>query len=426
MRLWFRLSESIGKSLLINEEIAGKHMETKESLLVVNIFGPDKPGILAAFAKALLKYAIEIVDIEQVSLQNTLGLHLLLKLKEGNKVEDSVIKDLLFEGSKLDLTLTYQWIPEAKIQQKSRRKLLVLTHFGDIRSIADLSGVLAEENVNIEGISSQSHHGAGSVEMTVNITGLSNVDSLKNKMMDKSRQLNVDLAIQTMAAYRKNKRMICFDMDSTLVDMEGIDEMARKAGVHREVARITTKAMRGDFDFGTSLRQRVAMLRGLALDDVMDIRNRIILSEGADELLTTLKWLGFKLGIVSGGFDVFAEYLKDKFSLDFAYANRLEIENGALTGKLRGDIVDAAQKARILNQVSCDLGIPLDQVVAVGDGANDALMLSQAGLGIAYNAKPGLDRIANVALSRAHFNHIFHLLGITEEDIDEAMSCKPL
>jgi phosphoserine phosphatase len=174
--------------------------------------------------------------------------------------------------------------------------------------------------------------------------------------------------------------------------MEGIDEMARKMGVHREVARITDKAMRGDFDFEESLRQRVAMLRGLPLADVMEIRNQMTLSQGAEELLTTLKWLGFKLGIVSGGFDIFAESLKDKFNLDFAFANRLEIENGTLTGKVQGDIVTAAQKARLVNRVACDAGIPLDQVVAVGDGANDSLMLTQAGLGIAYNAKKALDR----------------------------------
>jgi phosphoserine phosphatase len=226
-----------------------------------------------------------------------------------------------------------------------------------------------------------------------------------------------------MVAHRKNKRMICFDMDSTLVAMEGIDEMARKMGVHREVARITDKAMRGDFDFEESLRQRVAMLRGLPLADVMEIRNQMTLSQGAEELLTTLKWLGFKLGIVSGGFDIFADGLKEKFNLDFAFANRLEIENGSLTGKVQGDIVTAAQKARLVNRVACDAGIPLDQVVAVGDGANDALMLTQAGLGIAYNAKKALDRVANVALSHARFNHVFHLLGITEDDIEEAMSC---
>jgi phosphoserine phosphatase len=395
-------------------------------LLMVNISGPDRPGILAAFAKVLQNYNIEIVDIQQASLQQTMGLQLLLKFEAASQSRDSAIKDLLFEGSQLSLTLNFKLLAPDQIQGFDQRKRLVLTYFGDTRAIAELSKVLAEEDANIEMISSATHHGARSFEMIVNIIGVNSVDRLKSRMLAKSRELNVDLAVQSMVAHRKNKRMICFDMDSTLVEMEGIDEMARKAGVHREVARITDKAMRGDFDFEESLRQRVAMLKGLSLDEVMEIRSQMILSQGADALLTTLKWLGFKLGIVSGGFDIFADYLKDKFSLDFAFANRLEIKNGALSGKVQGDIVDAAQKARIINQVACDMGIPLDQVVAMGDGANDSLMLTQAGLGIAYSAKKALDRVANVALSRARFNHIFHLLGITEEDIEEAMSCKTL
>ncbi|MBT8370974.1 MAG: phosphoserine phosphatase SerB [Deltaproteobacteria bacterium] len=397
-----------------------------ENLLMVNIYGPDRPGIIAAFVKVLQNYEIELVDIQQASLQQTIGLHLLLKFDTASQTKDSAIKDLLFEGNQFNLALNFQLLAPDQIQRIDHRRRLVLTYFGDTPAIAELSKVLAEENANIEMISSATHHDARSFEMMVNTTGIDSIDRLKSRMMAKSRELNVDLAIQTMVAHRKNKRMICFDMDSTLVDMEGIDEMARKAGVHREVTRITDKAMRGDFDFEESLRQRVAMLRGLSLDDVVEIKNQMIVSQGAEALLTTLKWLGFKLGIVSGGFDIFADYLKDKFSLDFAFANCLEIKNGALTGKLDGDIVDAAQKARIVNQIACDMGIPLDQVVAIGDGANDSLMLSQAGLGIAYNAKKALDRVANVALSKAHFNHVFHLLGITEEDIEEAMSCKAL
>jgi len=396
------------------------------NLLMVNISGLDRPGILAAFAKVLQNYNIEIVDIQQASLQQTIGLHLLLKFEPASQSKDSAIKDLLFEGNRLNLTLNFNLLAPDQIQGIDQRKRLVLTYFGDTRAIAELSKVLAEENANIEMISGETHHGARSFEMIVNIIGVNSVDRLKSRLMAKSRELNVDLALQSLVAHRKNKRMICFDMDSTLVEMEGIDEMARKAGVHREVARITDKAMRGDFDFEESLRQRVAMLKGLSLDEVMAIRSQMVLSQGADALLTTLKWLGFKLGIVSGGFDIFADYLKDEFSLDFAFANRLEIKNGALSGKVQGDIVDAAQKARIINQVACDMGIPLDQVVAIGDGANDSLMLTQAGLGIAYNAKKALDRVANVALSRARFNHVFHLLGITEEDIEEAMSCKGL
>jgi phosphoserine phosphatase len=397
---------------------------TKESLLMVNIAGPDRPGILAAFAKVLQNHNIEIVDVQQASLRQTIGLHLLLNFEAASPSKDSAIKDMLFEGNHFHLALNFQLLAADQVQAIDLRKRLVLVFFGDTPAIAEFSKVLAEENANIEMISSEAHHGARSFEMIADITGVNSVDLLKSRMMAKSRTLNVDLAVQSLVAHRKNKRMICFDMDSTLVQMEGIDEMARKAGAHREVARITEKAMRGDFDFEESLRQRVAMLRGLRLDDVMEIRNQMILSDGADELLTTLKWLGFKLGIVSGGFDIFADHLKEKFNLDFAFANQLETRKGALTGKVQGVIIDAAQKARIVNQVACDLGIPMDQVVAVGDGANDSLMLTQAGLGIAYNAKKALDRVANVALSKAHFNHIFHLLGIMEEDIAEAMSCK--
>ena len=244
--------------------------------------------------------------------------------------------------------------------------------------------------------------------------------------MVKSRENNTDLALQRIEAYRKNKRLIFFDVDSTLVDMEIIDEMARRAGAHREVARITEKAMQGEFDFEESLLQRVALLKGLSVEVLTEIRDNLKLSQGVEELAQALKWLGYKTGIVTGGFDFFADQLKDSLGFDYAYSNRLEIKNGALSGRVTGTVVDAAEKARLVNQTACDLGILLDQTVVVGDGANDALMLGQAGLAIAYNAKKALDRVANVSLSKTRMAHLFHLLGITEEDLREATQCKPM
>jgi phosphoserine phosphatase len=399
-------------------------MPEDPKLLMVTISGPDRPGITAALTQVLIKHNVEIVDIEQASLQKLLGLYFLLDLGEVNESKDSVIKDLLFEASQLNLNLNFKLFSPSELEAISQRNLYVLTHFGGTRALAELSNILSEENVNIETMASLKHHGARSVEMVINVNAVQNLSRLKQRIMVKSRELNRDLALQKMEAYRKNKRLIFFDMDSTLVDMEIIDEMAHRAGVYQEVARITEKAMRGDFDFEESLIQRVALLKGLAIDELSEIRDNVRLSEGVEELVATLKWLGYKMGVITGGFDFFSDYLKEKLGFDFAQANRLEIKKGALTGRVVGKVIDAAEKARIVNQTACDNGIILDQTVVVGDGANDALMLGQAGLGIAYNAKKGLDRVANASLGRARLTHIFHLLGITEEDISEATRCK--
>jgi phosphoserine phosphatase len=399
-------------------------MQKDRELLMVTISGPDRPGITAALTQVLVKHDVEIVDIEQASLQRVLGLYFLLDLGGGAESKDSIIKDLLFEASQLNLNLNFKLFSPSELEALYQRNLYVLTHFGGTRAMAELSKILAEENVNIETIASLNHHGARSVEMVINVNEALSLSRLKQSIMVKSRELDTDLAIQKMEAYRKNKRLIFFDMDSTLVDMELIDEMAKRAGVHREVARITEKAMRGDFDFEESIMQRVALLKGLTVEELTEIRDTVRLSEGVGELITTLKWLGYKMGLVTGGFDFFADYLKEWLGFDYAYSNRLELKNGALTGWVKGKIIDAAEIARIVNQISCDEGILLDQTVVVGDGANDALMLGQAGLGIAYNAKKRLNRVANVALGRARMAHIFHLLGITEEDIAEAAECK--
>jgi len=399
-------------------------MKEGKNLLMVNVSGQDQPGITATLVRVLVEHNVEVVDIEQASLQNLLGLYLLLDLSKASDSKDSVIKDLLFEASKLNLTLNFRFFSPNEVLALNQRNLYVLTHFGGTHALAELSRILGEEKVNIEMISSLAHHDALSVEMILNVNNASSLGRLKQQIMVKSHELNIDLALQKMEAYRKNKRLIFFDMDSTLVDMEITDEMARRAGVYREVSRITEKAMRGDFDFEESLIQRVALIKGLAVSELTEIRNNMRLSQGVEELTTTLRWLGYKLGVITGGFDFFSDYLKEKLGFDFAFANKLEIKNGVLTGRIVGPIIDAAPKARIVNKTSCDQGILLDQTVVVGDGANDALMLGQAGLGIAYNAKKGVDRAANVSLGRSRLKNILYLLGVTEEDIKEALAFK--
>ncbi|MBI4800696.1 MAG: phosphoserine phosphatase SerB [Desulfarculus sp.] len=399
-------------------------MPSDKSLLMVTASGRDRPGITAAFSRIMLEHGVEVLDVEQASLADLLGLYFLLDLGPAGARQDSFIKDLLYEASRLDLRLDFKLCAPGQCHPPHGGQLLVLTFFGGTRALAQLSEILGQEAVNIERITSRRQGGQTALELVLNVAAAPSPGQLKKRLMQASREGGIDLALQNHAAFRKNKRLVFFDMDSTLVDMEIIDEMARRAGVGREVARITEKAMRGDFDFEQSLIQRVALLKGLKVEELADIRDHLPLSPGVAELTAALKRLGLKLGVVTGGFDFFADHLKESLGLDYAFANRLEIKDGALSGRVLGQVIDAVGKAQIVNQTACEQGILLDQVVVVGDGANDALMLGQAGLGIAYNAKRALDKVANVALGRHSLARLFHLLGLADEDVLEAPACQ--
>ena len=397
-------------------------MKNEDNYLMVTVSGQDRPGIAAVFTRVMAEHQVEVVDIEQASPQDLLGLYFLLDLSGATSRKDSVIKDLLYEASQLGLNLQFKLYTENEVQVANQRALYVITHFGKTQSLAAITRILGEEDANIEAITTLHNHGLRTIEMTVNVRVKENLSRLKKRLMVKSRDQGFDMAIQKMEAYRKNKRLIVFDMDSTLIDMEIIDEIASRAGVSREVSRITEKTMRGDLDFEESLRQRVALLRGVSQKVLNEIRQGIVLSKGVRELARTLKFLGYKIGVVTGGFDYFAQYIKDKLDLDYAFANSLDVREGKLTGRINGKIVDAASKAHIVNDIAFKEKILLDQVVAVGDGANDALMLGQAGLGIAYNAKKALTEVANMSLGKERLTNILILLGITERDIEESLS----
>jgi phosphoserine phosphatase len=399
-------------------------MDEKKDFVMVTVSGPDQPGITAAFSKILVDNQVEIVDIEQASLQDFLGLSFLLDMSGAKQSKDGVLKDLLFEASRLRLTLNFRLFSEKEMKARNSKNLFILTYFGDTLALAEISNILAEENANIQMISNLTRHCASCVELTIDVNEVKNLSRLKARVIAKSHELNIDLALQKMEAYRKNKRLVFFDMDSTLVDMEIIDEMAQRAGVFKEVSRITEKAVRGDIDFEESLTQRVALLKGLKVEELEKIRKDMKLSAGAEDLVDTLKRLGFKLGLVSGGFDYFSDFLREKLGLDFSYANQLEIKSGVLTGKVLGKIVDNTYKAKIVNMVSSEEGVLLDQTVAIGDGANDGLMLGQAGLGIAYNAKEKLERVANMSLGRARLRNILYILGISEEEMGDWSVCE--
>jgi phosphoserine phosphatase len=398
-------------------------MDEKKDFVMVTVSGPDRPGITAGFSKILADNHVEIVDIEQASLQDFLGLSFLLDMSGAKQSTDGVLKDLLFEASQLNLSLNFRLFSEKEVRARNSKNLFVLTYFGDTRALAEISTILGEENANIEMISNLTRHCASCVELTIDVNGVKSLNRLKERVLAKSHELHIDLALQKMEAYRKNKRLVFFDMDSTLVEIEIIDEMARSAGVFKEVSRITEKARRGDLDFEEALIQRVALLKGLKVEELEKIREGIKLSEGAQDLVETLKRLGYKLGLVSGGFHYFADYLKEKLGLDFAFANQLEIKNGTVTGRILGDIVDGPFKAKIVNMVSDEEGVLLDQTVAIGDGANDVLMLGQAGLGIAYNARGKLHRAANMSLGQARLKNILYILGITEEEMGSWSLC---
>jgi phosphoserine phosphatase len=398
-------------------------MNERKDYVMVTVSGPDQPGITAAFSRILVDNQVEVVDIEQASLQDFLGLSFLLDMTGAAHAKDSVLKDLLFEASRMHLTLNFRLFSEKEVKARNNKNLFVLTYFGDTRALAEISSILGEENANIELITNLTRDCASCVELTINVNGVQSLGRLKERVLAKSHELNIDLALQKMEAYRKSKRLVFFDMDSTLVDMEIIDEMARRAGVFKEVARITEKARRGDLDFEEALIQRVALLKGLKTEELEEIRKEMRLSEGAEDLVGILKRLGYKLGVVSGGFHTFTDFLKERLGLDFAFANRLEVKNGALTGRVLGEILGNTEKARIVNQVAEQEGILLDQTVAIGDGANDILMLGQAGLGIAYNAKESVERMANMSLRRSRLKNILYILGITEDEMGSWSIC---
>lgn len=401
-------------------------METE--LILLNISGADKSGITASLTEILANYDAKILDIGQADIHHTLSLGILIKT-DSSKSGD-ILKEILFKTRDLQVQVTFDIVsPEAynewvNRQGKNRYIVTILGREITARQIAEVSRIISEQGLNIETIQrltgrmpldeTQQPLTKGCIEMSVRGTPVDR-EQMQADFMHLASRLNFDISLQEDNMYRRSRRLICFDMDSTLIRTEVIDELADRAGVGDEVRAITESAMRGEIDFKESFTRRVALLKGLDVAVMQDIAENLPITEGVERLMKVLKRSGYKTAILSGGFKYFGDYLKQKFGFDYVYANELEVgPDGKLTGRYVGDIVDGTRKKDLLRLIAQVENIDIAQTIAVGDGANDLPMLSTAGLGIAFHAKPKVKAEAAQSISTIGIDGVLYFLGFKD------------
>ena len=408
-------------------------MAQNDEIILININGADRPGVTAALTEILAKNNAVILDIGQADIHNHLSLGILSQSTEGNSGD--ILKELLFKSYELDVNIRFNPITEQEyskwvgMQGKNRYIITILSRKLTAKQIAGVSRIVAEQDMNIDDIKrltgripldENARTPKASVEFSVRGTP-KNKECMKAEFMKLSTELEMDISFQEDSMYRRMRRLICFDMDSTLIETEVIDELAIRAGVGDQVKAITEAAMRGEIDFCESFRQRCALLKGLDVSVMQEIAENLPITEGVDRLMRILKKVGFKIAILSGGFTYFGNFLKQKYNIDYVYANELEIENGKLTGNHVGDIVDGKRKAELLRLIAQVENVDIRQTVAVGDGANDLPMISIAGLGIAFHAKPKVKATAKQSISTIGLDGILYFLGYKDSYLDEQM-----
>jgi len=391
--------------------------------IVLHVAGADRPGITARIAEVIAEERAHLVTIGQSVLHGTLMLSAIVDVPP----DSHVLRRLLFEVSKLGLRLDVSaYEPPSPTPDSPPALGLCVTLLGplaDGRATAAITRFMADRQINIREIRPLSMHELTGLELIVDLpnrAGCSEADlrALRGELLQHGMALGVDLAVQRDDVFRRNKRLVCMDVDSTFVKGELIDELAALVGVKTQVAEITARAMRGELDFRQALAERVKLLAGLPLERALELTERFELTPGGDEFVRLLKHLGVRVGLVSGGFDFFVSRLKDRFGLDFAFANELEVVDGQLTGRVCGPIVDGARKAEVLREMAQQYGCRLEQTVAVGDGANDMYMLQTAGLGIAFRAKPKLQEVAHMSLNHnERLDTLLYLMGFTARDL---------
>ena len=408
-------------------------MEQKDEIILININGTDRPGVTAALTEILAQNNAVILDIGQADIHSNLSLGILFQSSEGNS--GNILKELLFKSYELDVNIRFNPITEeaynqwVSMQGKNRYIITILGRKLTARQIAGVTRIVADQDMNIDDIKrltgripldENARTPKASVEFSVRGTPRDK-EQMKADFMKLSAEQEMDISFQEESMFRRMRRLICFDMDSTLIETEVIDELAIRAGVGDQVKAITEAAMRGEIDFCESFRQRCALLKGLDVSVMQEIAENLPITEGVDRLMRILKKVGFKIAILSGGFTYFGNYLKQKYNIDYVYANELEVENGKLTRRHVGDIVDGKRKAELLRLIAQVENVDIRQTVAVGDGANDLPMISIAGLGIAFHAKPKVKATAKQSISTIGLDGILYFLGYKDSYLDERM-----
>lgn len=401
-------------------------------IVLINITGRDRKGLDAKFTGILAEYDVNILDIGQAVIHEHISLGILAEIPD-SKDFSSIFKDMLYEGHKMELTIDIKPVESKNYEQwvhaqgKERRIITLLGQTLSARQISAVASIIASNNLNIDSITrltgrislkKPQKKPRASVQMSVSGRTL-NLHDMRKRFMEISQKAGIDISFHKDNIYRKNMKLVVFDMDSTLIQSEIIVELAKLANVGEKVEKITEAAMRGEIDFKESFKKRVALLKGIKEEQLIKISRELLLTEGADLVAKTLKGLGYKLGILSGGFTFMGEYLQDRFGFDYMFANELDIKKGVVTGEVVGDIVDGQQKAVLLKQIAQKENIALEQTIAVGDGANDLPMISIAGLGVAFNAKPVVKLEASNTISSVGLDGLLYLIGIHEREIKQ-------